>query len=388
MATMLRNVILVTGGSGLIGQAVARRFAPEFDVVALDVKKPKHVVPNVTFIPMDVSSPGSVNGALEQIRKRYGGRIASVIHLAAYYSFSGEHSSKYDEITVRGTERLLEGIKDLEVEQFIFSSTMLVHAPCEIGQTIDESWPLNPKWPYPQSKVDAENIIKEKHNGVPYVILRIAGVYDDRCHSIPIAHQIERIYERHLTSHFYPGDVSKGQSFVHMDDLIDALYRAVTKRKELPRELTLLIGEPETMSYAELQDDLGLLIHGDEWDTLRIPKPAAKAGSWAHDKLPVGEEPFIKPWMVDLADDHFALDISRSRKLLGWEPKHKLKETLPKMLEFLKSDLEGFYRENKLSKPIKVAVWARKTLPKAVAVGVVSLLGYLVFKKQSEKRAA
>ena len=33
--------------------------------------------------------------------------------------------------------------------------------------------------------------------------------------------------------------------------------------------------------------------------------------------------------MIDLADDHYDLDISRARTLLGWEPKHSLRETLP-----------------------------------------------------------
>lgn len=49
----------------------------------------------------------SVQEALQRVRTGYGGRIASVIHLAAYYDFSGEPSDKYEQITVRGTERLL-----------------------------------------------------------------------------------------------------------------------------------------------------------------------------------------------------------------------------------------------------------------------------------------
>ena len=40
----------------------------------------------------------------------------------------GEPSPKYEEVTVRGTERLLRGLKDFDVGQFVFSSTMIVHA--------------------------------------------------------------------------------------------------------------------------------------------------------------------------------------------------------------------------------------------------------------------
>lgn len=67
--------------------------------------------------------------------------------------------------------------------------------------------------------------------------------------------------------------------------------------------------------------------------------------------MPFGEEPFIKPWMINLADDHYALDLSRARTLLGWEPKHSLCETLPQMVDALKAYPANFYKENKLGDP-------------------------------------
>jgi nucleoside-diphosphate-sugar epimerase len=67
------------------------------------------------------------------------------------------------------------------------------------------------------------------------------------------------------------------------------------------------------------------------------------------DKLP-GEDPFIKPWMIDLADEHYELDITRARKLLGWNPKRSLRDTLPKIVDSLRSDPQGFYEANNLGK--------------------------------------
>jgi nucleoside-diphosphate-sugar epimerase len=216
---------------------------------------------------------------------------------------------------------LLSGLRDFAVEQFVFSSTMLVHAPCEPGQRINEDSPLEPKWDYPKSKVATEHLIRTQHGNIPIVLLRIAGVYDDHCHSIPLAHQIRRIYERKLISRVFPGDTSHGQSFLHLEDLLDALVQVIQQRRKLPPELILLLGEPEKLSYDELQREFGRLIHGEEWETKQIPKALAKTGAWLQDKMPFGEEPFIRPWMIDLADDHFALDITRARQLLGWEPK-------------------------------------------------------------------
>ena len=76
--------------------------------------------------------------ALRQMRERYGQRIASVIHLAAYFDLSGEPNPLYEAITIAGTGRLLRGLRDFEVEQFLFSSTMLVHTPGKPGETVSE----------------------------------------------------------------------------------------------------------------------------------------------------------------------------------------------------------------------------------------------------------
>jgi hypothetical protein len=175
-------------------------------------------------------------------------------------------------------------------------------------------------------------------------------VYDDDCHSIPLANQIQRIFERTLTSKVVPGDILRGQAFVHVADVVEAFVKTVDARHQLAPEEVFLIGEPDTLSYDHLQRAFGRLIHGEEWDTQSIPKALAKAGAWLEDRVP-GEEPFIKPWMIDLADDHYVLDIGRARRTLGWEPKESLRETLPRRVSALKADPQCFYKANKLEAP-------------------------------------
>jgi nucleoside-diphosphate-sugar epimerase len=346
-----KDVVIVTGSSGLIGRAVVDRLLGRYRVVGFDRGGDPFSPPGAECVCVDVTSDESVQRAMERVREVYGERLASVVHLAAYYDFSGEPSPKYEEVTVRGTERLLQTLQDFHVEQFIFSSTMLVHKPCQPGERINEDWPLEPKWDYPKSKVHTEKVILDERGGIPVVIQRIAGVYTDRCRSIPLAHQIQRIYERWLTSHLFPGDTSHGQAFVHLDDAVGAVLAAIECRNQLPPETVVLIGEEQTLSYDELQRAFGRLIHGEEWETREIPKAVAKAGVWIEDALPLGEEPFIKPWMVDLADDHYALDITRARQLLGWQPHRSLRQTLPAMVAALKRDPLRWYEENKLHPP-------------------------------------
>ncbi|HUG69364.1 MAG TPA: NAD(P)-dependent oxidoreductase [Pirellulaceae bacterium] len=345
------NLILITGSSGRLGSASVRALSDRFRIVGFDRDGDPHPPPEAECVCVDLTSEESIDAGMKRVREGYGTKIASVVHFAAYYDFSGEPSAKYEEVTVRGTERLLRALRPFEVEQFIFSSTMLVHAPCEPGERINEDWPLEPKWDYPLSKVATEKVISEHRGSMKSVSLRIAGVYDDECHSIPLAHQIERIFERKLTSRVYPGDPSRGQAFVHLDDVVDAVCRCIDRRCQLPPEATLLIGEPETLGYEDLQSEFGRLIHDEPWETKTISKTLAKTGAWLQDHMPLAEEPFIKPWMVDLADDHYALDIGRAREVLGWEPRHSLRATLPAMISALRQSPAIWYRENGLEPP-------------------------------------
>jgi nucleoside-diphosphate-sugar epimerase len=166
----------------------------------------------------------------------------------------------YDEITVRGTGRLLRALHQLQVEQLVFSSTMLAHAPSKPGERINEHSPLEPKWDYPRSKVATEALIRRERGDIRAVSLRIAGVYDDECHSIPLANQIQRIFERKLTGKLFPGDISRGQSFVHLEDVTEAIIKTVERRHQLDPDTTLLIGEPETLSYDQLQRAFARLV--------------------------------------------------------------------------------------------------------------------------------
>jgi nucleoside-diphosphate-sugar epimerase len=345
---MEKDVIIVTGSCGRIGASVVKHLGEEYRIVGFELLKALYASANEELVPVDISSDESVQQALNHIRHFYGTRIASVIHLAAYYSFTDQDESRYNAITVKGTERLIRGLQDFQVEQFIFSSTMLVHAPCEPNQKINEEWPVEPKWAYPQSKVRTEKLLHNLRGDIPVVILRIAGVYDDMCHSIPISQQIQRIYEHQLESHLFSGDLTHGASFLHMEDLVDAIESAVKRRKTLPPEVTLVLGEATTLSYDQLQRQISKLIDGKEITTYRVPKLIAKIGAWMMNHLPLMKKGFIQPWMIAIADDNYTLDISKAKRVLGWEPKHFVGKTLPKMIAALKADPKAWYKKNGL----------------------------------------
>jgi nucleoside-diphosphate-sugar epimerase/uncharacterized membrane protein len=343
------GVVLITGASGFIGSALIARLAERYTVVGLDRPGPPDPAAPAAVVDFDLSTDEAVTSALAEVRRRFGSRIASVIHLAAYYDVSGEPNRLYEKVTVEGTKRLIDGLADFEVEQFVFASTMLVHKPTSSPiERITEDSPIGPSWAYPESKVRTEAVLRARHGRIPVVFLRIAGVYSDDGRSPFLAEQIARIYEHQLTSHFYPGMLCAAQSFIHRDDLADAVLRLVDRREALPNELPLLLGEPDPPSYEEIQDLVGQTLHGEGWTTLRIPKPIAKAGVIVQNEV-LGVEQFIQPWMVDSSNDHYILDISRAEALLDWRPRHHLRDVLPRMVDALKADPQSWYKKNKLN---------------------------------------
>ena len=243
---------------------------------------------------------------------------------------------------------------------------MLVHQPGEPGIFLTEDSPIGPTWAYPESKVRTEALIHAERGTFSAVILRFAGVYDDVCHSPPLSNQIQRIYEGQLAGHLYSGETSHGQTFIHLDDVVDVIERAIERRGQLPLEEVFLVGEPETLSYDELQHTFQRLIHDKSWETHNVPGPMAKVGAWLQDHIP-GQDTFIKPWMIDRANDHYALDITHARVLLDWAPSRSLRQTLPKMVAALKANPLGWYREHGLEPSAPLKKEAEQVVPETPA---------------------
>jgi hypothetical protein len=59
--------------------------------------------------------------------------------------------------------------------------------------------------------------------------------------------------------------------------------------------------------------------------------------------------------MIERANDHYALDISRAKQLLDWSPQRSLRRTIPVMIAALLADPIGWYRENNLELPPALA---------------------------------
>ena len=352
-----KPLVVITGAAGSIGKSLADELKHDYRVVGLDL-----VTKGTDFecFECDITSDESVELALSRLREGYGDHVAALVHLAAYFDFTGEEKPAYKIVNEEGAQRLLRAFQDLQVDQIVYSSTMLVHEPVEPGELIDESSPVAPTWAYPQSKARTEEIVLAERGGAKVTLLRLAGLYDRETSVPTLSHQIARIYDRDIKSHLYSGDTRAGQAFIHRDDMLDLFHRTIDRRAQLPETCVILGGENRVVSYEELQKSIGSLIHGeDEWATIAVPAPVAKAGAWIEEKsepivpddFDYGEKPFIRPFMVEMASDHYALDISRARQLLDWSPQHSLPDELPEMVAALKEDPYRWYRQNGITPP-------------------------------------
>jgi nucleoside-diphosphate-sugar epimerase len=352
-----RPLVLITGAAGNLGQTLARSLCDSYCVVGLD--RQAQTIP-FPILQADFASAASIELALHKLRESFGARIASVVHLVAYFDFSNADDPRYQSVNVEGTRHLLRALQAFEVEQFVYASTMLVHAPCRPGERIDEDCPIGPRWAYPKSKAATEDVVRLEHGAIPCVNLRLAGVYDEQSLVPTMAQQFARVYERDLQSYFYSGSTLVGQAMLHRDDMLDALRRTIDRRHALPNETAILVGEADAMGYDALQDRLGALMHGvADWPTVQVPKSLAAVGLWAQTKLePVipdaidkGVAPFVRPFMAEMADDHYALNTRRARDLLGWEPRHSFNDELPRLVQALKDDPSNWYRRNGVTPP-------------------------------------
>jgi nucleoside-diphosphate-sugar epimerase len=322
--------------------------------VGLDVSDPPPGWAGLDHVRCDLTDDRSTTEAIDHVRRTHGEHVASVVHLAAYYDFAGEPSPLYRTLTVQGTLRLIGALRRFErVEQLAFASTLLVMRPVEdASEALTEQSELQGEWDYPQSKIAAESMIRAEHGDIPAVILRMAGAYDEDGNSPPLTEHIARIHEKRIESYLFPGDPSRGQPFVHLDDLVDCFRRVIEQRAHLGPLEIFLVAEPDVMSHEALQDRIGLLVHGKKWPTIRVPAAVAKAGAWVKEKLaPEGEEPFIRPWMVDLADAHYPASIQRVRERIGWVPKRRLHDVLVEMIGRMQEDPIAFYEANGLPVP-------------------------------------
>ena len=216
-----------------------------------------------------------------------------------------------------GTHNMLE-LADRNGAGFLQASTSECYGdPLEHPQK-EEYWghvnPIGPRSVYDESKRFSEALTMAYHRtrGVNTHLVRIFNTYGPRLHPadgrVISNFLMQALRGEPLTIY---GDGSQTRSFCYVDDLIEGMVRLSCSDEHLP----VNIGNPGEFTILECAQAV-LEVTGSRSKLIFEP-------------LPVDDPTRRCP------------DISKARRLLGWEPRIPLKEGLAKSLDYFKSKLEA-----------------------------------------------
>lgn len=239
--------VLLTGGAGYVGGAVARHLAAAgHDLVVVDDLRSGHreTVGGLDLLPCDVADRERVGGLL---RRR---RIEAVVHLAAscLVGESMEAPGRYYDNNVVRPLALLDEAVASGVARFVFSSSAAVYGEPE-RSPIEETHPLRPTNPYGETKLAFERALlwsaaAHRFAATSLRYFNAAGATLDGAHGEahdPETHLIPNLLRAAATGSPAPvfgtdyptPDGSAVRDYIHIEDLAEA-HRLALERPAAP----------------------------------------------------------------------------------------------------------------------------------------------------------
>jgi UDP-glucose 4-epimerase len=199
--------ILVTGGTGLVGSRLLRRFVDAgVDCRAL-VRPGREVLAGASPVQGDLFDADSLKRAVEG--------VSTIVHLAAVFRTQNE-----DDIwraNLDGTKNLIATTRALAPQvRFIMTSTGLVY-DADASRPGLEDDATHPKLAYPASKIAAENELRASR--LNWSILRLPFVYGDGDGDLAAVPQVVARFKWHPATTF---------SLAHHRDVARAVELALT----------------------------------------------------------------------------------------------------------------------------------------------------------------
>ena len=193
-----------------------------------------------------------------------------VMHFAASINVEESYNNpkKYQQNNVINTINLLDCMKDLKINKFIFSSSAAVYGEPE-HLPVTELHPFNPVNPYGDTKAEVENILKsyEKSCGLKYVSLRyfnacgahldgtIGEMHDPETHLIPLVLQVASGRKKHISvfGDDYPTpDGTCVRDYVHVMDIVEAHILAMENLMSTNKSQVFNIGNNKGFSVNQI----------------------------------------------------------------------------------------------------------------------------------------
>ncbi len=323
-----RKKVLVTGAGGFLGSHLAADQAQRGrDVVALDLRLDTvaHLRSSGRFdlIQGDVTDEATQTSALKG--------VDTVYHLAAAHLSVREKDSEYWRVNVDGVRTLVENCRRAGVRRFVHCSSVAVYGRVE-NPPANEGSPCHPSLTYDKTKYEGEKVVLEaaQRDGFPATILRPAWVYGPGCsRTAKLFRSIEK------GRFFVAGRGDEYRHCVYIRDMVEAFNLAAVRDKALGQ--VMIIGDARPVTVRQLTDEIARLTGAGR--PRCVPAFLLNlAGSLAEIVFkPLGKEPPISRRTLKFFTANTAFDISRARRILGYEPRYDLTSGLTETYEFLRS---------------------------------------------------
>jgi dTDP-glucose 4,6-dehydratase len=310
-----KKIAVVTGGAGFLGSHLSDRLLVEgFRVIAIDnliTGNPDNIAhlagnPDFKFIRQNVSEFIFVPGP-----------VHFVFHFASPASPIDylEHPIPTLKVGALGTHNTLGLAKD-KGATFLLASTSECYGDPLVHPQNEDYWgnvnPIGPRGVYDEAKRFAEAMTMAYHRShrMDTKIVRIFNTYGPRMRlrdgRVVPAFISQALNGEPLTVF---GDGSQTRSFCYVSDLVDGIFRLAMSDYHNP----VNIGNPQEMTIREFAE--------------KIREITGTKSRIEYKPLPVDDPKVRQP------------DITRARKLLGWEPKVEFDAGIGRTIEYFRERL-------------------------------------------------
>jgi len=306
---------LVTGASGFVGSAVARRLVEQGWRVRV-LLRPSSDRRNIDGLPVEVFV-GALGDGISLAPALAG--CSDLFHVAADYRLWVPDPAAMFRANVEGTRELMESALAAGLRRVVYTSSVATLGLDRDGAAADETVPssfADMIGPYKQSKFRAEEEVRRLvvERGLPAVIVNPSTPVGPRdIKPTPTGRMIVEAASGRM-----PAFVDTGLNLVHVEDV--AAGHLLAAEKGRIGERYILGGE--NLSLAEILAEVAAL-SGRRPPRLRLPLAplmpiAFLAESWA--RL-TGKEPFVTLDGLRMARKKMYFSSAKARAELGYAPR-------------------------------------------------------------------